>query len=540
MPGRDVSILLVEDHPGDARLIKGFLGETEFAEAPLQRCTTLMEALTARLDPAQPQCALIDLSLPDACGVRVLQEVQRVHPSCAVIALIGMEEEGLARAALQGGAQGFLEKSRLSADELGRSIRTAIERHDFLLRIRAADRAVYQRELRLRALLEHSSDLTIVMDAEGSVTYLSPTAARLLLGAKGTKSPEIAALFDPADRKRLRTALERSRAAKGQAVPLTVRAKSRIQDRPIWLEGTIIDLSHEEEVGAVVLNLHDITARHEMTEALKDLNANLERRVESRTLELRRMEADLRVALTAEQEINEMRRRFVSMASHEFRTPLGGILGSAELIECYVGQEPERVAKHVSRIKHCVRDLTAILQDFLSLEKLDKGLEEVVPEQFCVREFTRELIDELHVGLRPGQQIVQEHTGQPDLITADRRLLAIVLRNLLSNAIKYSPVGKPIQFKTKVQAGWMAVQVIDRGIGVPRADQGKLFDPFFRAGNSTGVQGTGLGLHIVRRYVELMGGEIHFESAEGEGSTFNVEIPLVRAPVEELAWHEPA
>lgn len=531
---REVSILLVEDHPGDARLVREFLRETEFAEATLLHATTLAEAVAAQLEPSKPHCALVDLTLPDAHGARVLQAVQETHPLCAVIALTGLEDDNMAITALKGGAQGYLEKSRLSADELGREIRGAIERHGFLMRLREADRAAFARERRFSAMMEHSSDLTILTDATGVVTYLSPMAERKLGWTLGNRVQQVISLFDPADREQLRAAWDMSCANAGKAMPLTVRAARRFEGRQIWLEGTLNDLSQDAEVGAMVLNLHDITARHEMTEALKDLNSSLERRVEQRTIELRRLEADLRVALAAEQEINEMRLRFVSMAGHEFRTPLGGIMGSAELIEGYLGVDEAKVRKHVVKIKQRVRDMAGILQNFLSLEKLEKGLEPVNPETFSMLRMARELMDELQVMLKPGQRIEHVHEGESDTVDADRKLLAIVLRNLLSNASKYSPAQRAIRLTTRHRGNWIQIEVADQGIGIPAEDQHRLFGRFFRARNAGDVQGTGLGLNIVHRYVQLIGGSIQFKSVEGEGSTFTIELPMAGAELKEL------
>ncbi|MFZ1694698.1 MAG: ATP-binding protein [Flavobacteriales bacterium] len=531
MPIREVSILLLEDHPGDARLVREFLRETEFADSPLLHVVTLAQAVAAELDPSTPHCALVDLTLPDAHGARVLRAVQEAHPLCAVIALTGLEDEDMAITALKGGAQGYLEKSRLSADELGREIRGSIERHGFLRRLREADRAAFARERRFSAMMEHSSDITIMTNASGVVTYLSPMAERKLGRLAEDGGKRIAGLFDPADREQVRSAWDLSCANAGKPMPLIVRAARRLEGRQIWLEGTIIDLVQDAEVGAMVLNLHDITARHEMTEALRDLNSSLERRVEQRTIELRRLEADLRVALAAEQEINEMRLRFVSMASHEFRTPLGGIMGSAELIEGYLGRDEAKAAKHVAKIKQRVRDMTAILQNFLSLEKLEKGLEQVNPEPFCLMQLVRELIDELQLLLKPGQRIEHTHEGDNDAIDADRRLLAIVLRNLLSNASKYSPNDRVIRISTSLHARMVEIQVADQGIGIPKQDQKRLFEQFYRASNAVGVQGTGLGLHIVRRYVLLLGGSLRFTSVEGEGTTFSLELPVNSAVI---------
>jgi signal transduction histidine kinase len=254
--------------------------------------------------------------------------------------------------------------------------------------------------------------------------------------------------------------------------------------------------------------------------------------VERDATQQKKAEEDMKNALGKERQLSELKSRFVSMASHEFRTPLGAILSSASLIEEYLWRKDstidyvrEKSDKHVKRIKSSIGNLTSILNDFLSLEKLEQGKVESKPALFGIVEFAKDLIEEIQTTLKKGQKIEYVHQGDmADEVFVDQQMLRNVLLNLLSNARKYSPEDSLIEFHTlKVPKG-LEVTIADHGMGIPVEDQEHLFERFFRAKNATNVQGTGLGLNIVKRYVELMGGAISFTTKEGEGTTFKVKI----------------
>ncbi|MFM7727244.1 MAG: sensor histidine kinase, partial [Flavobacteriales bacterium] len=223
--------------------------------------------------------------------------------------------------------------------------------------------------------------------------------------------------------------------------------------------------------------------------------------------------------------LNDMKSRFVSIASHEFRTPLSTILSSISLVERYEKpEEKEKKTKHVERIKSSVKNLTEILNDFLSLEKLEAGKIEVHPESIVLPAFCEELAEEMQA-IAPNGATIQYHHDHGDTdFVSDKQLLRNILINLLNNAVKYSKTGGKIDFRTSVN-GEVKIEVEDHGIGIPKEDQEQLFERFFRAGNVTAIQGTGLGLNIVRKYTQLLEGSIHFTSVEGKGSKFTVLLP---------------
>ncbi len=302
--------------------------------------------------------------------------------------------------------------------------------------------------------------------------------------------------------------------------------------------------------------LHDLTEIKAAQEEIKKLNFALEQKVEERTLELEKVvnqllatnhklsleikerklaetalqksELELRESLEKEKELSQLKSRFVTMASHEFRTPLSTILSSADLIEAYTKNTPEdKRMKHVHRIQTAVGSLTNILDDFLSLAKLEEDRVQLQPGYFSLRDFCEEIDEELKSLLKKGQELRHPDGIEDTIIYLDKTILKNILYNLVGNAIKYSEVGKPIDCLFRIDEYSLTIKVKDYGIGIPAADQQHLFTRFFRANNAMNIQGTGLGLNIVRRYLKLMKGEISFKSQEGVGSTFTVKIPLV-------------
>ncbi len=301
--------------------------------------------------------------------------------------------------------------------------------------------------------------------------------------------------------------------------------------------------------------IHDLTEEKIAEEKIISLNRELEQKVEERTEKLtevvnkllqsnlqleqeikerkaaedalRANEEELRKALEREKELSELKSRFVSMASHEFRTPLTTIASSSELIGLYTsGDQQEKREKHLKRIRSAVTNLTGILGDFLSLSKLEEGKIHNAPTAFVLENLLAEIEDDMHTLLKTGQKLEKVLVGVRQEIRLDQKILKNIFINLLSNAIKYSPPGSAIQLKASLEGGKLAAHIKDEGIGIPESDQKHLFSRFFRAENAVNIQGTGLGLNIVHRYLELLNGQIWFESTEGKGTTFFFEIPL--------------
>jgi two-component system sensor kinase FixL len=276
--------------------------------------------------------------------------------------------------------------------------------------------------------------------------------------------------------------------------------------------------------------LHDLSREKAAEQTLKEYTADLEQLVADRTqalkdtvIALEHAKEEVSASLVKEKELGLLKSRFVSIASHEFRTPLTSIQLSASLIDQYAEpmQSPD-IHKHVSKIQRLVGSLTTMLNDFLSIEKLELGKEKVVMENFDMVRLCEHITEEMQLLAKPDQNIIYQHTGALNLIHLDQNLLKCCITNLIGNAIKYSGEHTFIDFNTEISCNRCIITIRDNGIGIPIADQTHLFEAFFRAHNTGTIPGTGLGLNIVARYVRLMNGSVRFKSDLNQGTTFTI------------------
>lgn len=413
---------------------------------------------------------------------------------------------------------------------------------------------------RLHAIIDNAIDGIITIDMRGIVESINPAAAQLFgYEPQEVIGHNIKMLMPTPHHEQHDTYLDnyqRTRHAKIIGIGREVKGKRK--DKNLFPFRLSVSETHLETRTIYTGVIHDLSKQKVAEEKLLVLNQQLEAKVEARTDDLakaveklmlankqlekeinqrkgveatlRETEQEIRKALEKEIQLNELKSRFVSMASHEFRTPLSTILSSASLIARYEdAQGQTRREKHVKRIKSSVKNLTGILNDFLSLSKLEEGKFNLNWEDFELMQLCGEVSEEIQGMLKKDQILVMDKNVEQLYIHSDKRVLKNILFNLISNAIKYSSEGQNITCSIKTKGDILQLRIKDEGIGIPEEDQKFMFERFFRAGNVTNIQGTGLGLNIVKRYAELLGGQISFRSKLGEGTSFKVSIPLNKA-----------
>ena len=312
----------------------------------------------------------------------------------------------------------------------------------------------------------------------------------------------------------------------GKEFPVEVSLSSYKNEEGSFIIGFVSDITKRKEIEQSVFDQQKELA--ETNKTIERLNLELETKVIERTQELQSAKDELTKALSKEKELGDLKGRFVTMASHEFRTPLSTILSSASLLSKYtLTEEQEKREKHIQRIKSSVNNLINILNEFLSIGKIEDGKINTNNKDFDLKEFITSLCNEMNGLLKAGQKTSYIHSGESNTFL-DPSLLKNVLINLLSNAIKFSPENSLISLKSEVNNNQVEIRVKDEGLGMSGDDQKHLFERFFRGANVTNIQGTGLGLHIVGKYIELMNGTIDIESELEKGTeviiTFNNEI----------------
>ncbi len=284
----------------------------------------------------------------------------------------------------------------------------------------------------------------------------------------------------------------------------------------------------------------DITVRKKQELEIITLNSDLEQRIQKRTVELqksidklqeeisKRKEAEdkIKESLRKERELNDLKTKFLSLVSHEFKTPLSGILTSATLLAKYTeSHQQSNREKHVKTITNKVKFLNNILNDFLSIERLESGKASYIFGTFPISKVLNEVVYNANMSLKEGQKINYPNNVDEISVCFDEKILELAITNLLNNAIKYSPEYKSIDIIVEQNQHSLTIKIIDEGIGIPEKEQKFIFNRYFRAENALLDQGTGIGLNIVQSHLENLGGTVSFKSIENQGSTFTITFP---------------
>lgn len=387
----------------------------------------------------------------------------------------------------------------------------------------------------LTAVIENAIDGIITINERGIIESINPSACRLFLyRPEEVIGQNISMLMPSPDRERhddyIRNYLTSGvphiigygrdvlgRKKDGNIFPFRLGVSEVQYENTRIFAGFIHDLSHQKEAESRLMQY----TQH-LEELVKDRTQSLNDTIQALTL----AKEEVSTSLEKEKELGQLKSRLLSMASHEFRTPLSAIQLSASLIEKYAQEDHEtKIARHTHKIKSAVGNLTNILDDFLHVEKAEADKVALTWSVFDIDTFCREITSEMKMLAKKNQVIVYKHSDENKLVRLDKNLVRNCIINLISNAIKYSGDNTKIDFCTAIQDGIVTLTVKDNGIGIPEEEQKHLFEAFFRAQNTGNIPGTGLGLNIVARYVNLMGGSISFYSELNKGTSFTIKIP---------------
>lgn len=523
-----IRVLLIEDSEDDRDLVVIELKRGGFN--PDWLCVENGEALKNALDLHEWDIILSDYSLPNFDGLSALKIVKERQIDIPFILISGTIGEDIAVTAMKTGAHDYIMKGNLN--RLTPAITRELKEAEIRKQHRIAAKALRDSEEKFRIIVQHADALIITLDKDGIITLLEGRALQLL----GLTSGQLvgSSIFDVY--KDIPEVIEQFRSA--------LAGKS---NRPILkLNGFLFEclftplFNTNKEFTSTIVVAVDITEKIQKEIELKNYREHLEELVETRTQELDQLNADLieqlqkekelekmlSEALSKEKELSELKTRFISTASHEFRTPLTTVLSSAELILRYGKKwNEDKLTEHVVRIKNSVEYLSGLMNDVLTLNRADSGKVILNLSEVNLRSLCENIIEESQLQMHEKQSITFEYNAGMDIYKLDSKQINTIIQNLISNAIKYSlPEGK-ISVKIVSVENQIEIIVSDNGIGIPENDMPRLFEPFHRSVNAIDIKGTGLGLSIVKKAVELHNGEIIVKSELGKGTEFTVSIP---------------
>ncbi|BDD09138.1 hypothetical protein FUAX_15700 [Fulvitalea axinellae] len=532
---RNIKILLIDDDEDDYIITKDILDNIPNRSYKLDWISDYREGMRT-IRHNDYDVYLIDYRLGARTGLEIIKEAIESGCSKPLILLTGQVDQEIDDQAFQIGAADYIYKGALNEHVLDRAVRYSLRHNENLFKIRKLNEELEERVyVRTRELahafkkLKRTNDKLQLQIEERRSAEKALRQSQRLYRAIASNFPNGAIfVFDT---------MRQLVFADGKELELYGLSGA---DYVGWnlerLKGLGVDHEALQRHFEVVLNGSGVTFELEVKGNVYELYAEPLLNtfgfvkqvlvVAQNISERKKAEAEVRKMLEKEKQLNELKSRFVSMASHEFRTPLSSILSSASLISRYEeAAQQDRRMKHVNRIKSNVSNLTGILNDFLSISKLEEGKTIYKPVEMDLGSFCTEVAEEMQALAKPSQTLYYEHEGEGGDVVLDPQILKNVAMNLLSNAIKYSEDGTDIFFRTGIEGEDITLSVRDQGMGIPEAEQHLLFSRFFRAENATNIQGTGLGLNIVRKYVDLMGGSINFESVQGKGTTFSIRLP---------------
>lgn len=490
-----VSVLLIESDLSEAEYLKKLLIQGNGYSCQILHYEQLSDAID-HINDIQFDVAILDLSLPDSQGLEILTYFRQQAINSPIIVLTESGEREITLAAIAAGAQDYLFKGQITAEILVRTIRHVIERNQLLSRLKASER-------QFRGVFEQTFQAITLLSPGGIVLEANQTAIQL----SGTNLQSLKDIpiwemrhwsYSPQMQVRLQSAVRE--AAGGNLIQFESQI-CNAENQLIWVNFSLKPI--QDESGAVVLLISETCDISERKQA----------------------EIEIQKALTKAQELNQMKSSFITTVSHEFRTPMTIISTAVDLLQRFE-LSPEKKGKYFNQINTSIKTMLQLLDDILLLGKTEAGKLQLEPTSLNLKDFCQDLIKVSQLNAGDRYEIDFTFEGSSTFVNADPTLLHYILSNLLSNSIKYSPGGGKIWLTVKLQDQMAILQIRDQGIGISRADQERLFEAFYRAENVKHIQGTGLGLTIVKRCVELHKGSIQVDSKEGVGTTVLVYLGI--------------
>ncbi len=528
-------ILIVEDESIVALNIKNRLEELGYAVVAMLNSG---EAALQVVANNRPDLVLMDIKLKGTVDGIEAAALIRSRFQIPVVYLTAYSDEETVDRAKFTEPYGYILKP-FEARDLCTTIEVSLHKHQMEQQLR-------EREQWLATTLKSIGDAVITTDSQGSITFMNPVAEALTSWKQEeVLGSNLAQVFQTINEKTREVVENPAVVALREGVTVGLENHTLL----ITKEGNEIPIDDsaapiKNDVGNIlgaVLVFHDVTEQQQIKAILERTNEELEIRVAESTAQLRQaneqlraeiaqrkhLESELLLALEKERELNELKSRIVATVSHEYRTPLTTILSSTEMLQQYGSRWTEdRKQKHFQRIQASVKYLTKLVNDVLFVNQAEAESLEFNPVPLDVEQVASGLVEEFHLQAVGQHTINFECQGVSTNPLLDERLIESMLRNLLSNAIKYSPQGSQVLFELVFERDAVVFRVSDQGIGIPSADQTKLFNAFFRGSNVGTTAGVGLGLLIVKECVDLHGGEILVESEVGVGTKFTVTLPL--------------
>jgi len=528
------NILLIDDDEEDFIITRDLISEFKEISCDFDWNQSYEEEI---LTIKKYDIFLVDYRLGLETGLDVTNKLRRLFPDVIVIILTGMADSEVDRKVMKAGASDYLVKGKIDAEQLERTIRYALEHAQHLTKIRELNQDLEKRvEDRTAQLslavkdLESANTLLANQIEENKKANIELLKSQQMLATIAQNYPNgIISVYN----KNLTCEfiegqeLQKLGLSKLDFLGKTINETFDNYASEIHTSHFDKTLLGENTIYELLINNNNYLF---YTTPIKDDKGIIARIVVVclNISKVKEAEEKTRQALDKANELSELKSRFISMASHEFRTPLSTILSSLNLMMKYKDlNEHLKFASHGAKIKNSIINLTEILEYFLSVEKLDSGHFKIEPTSFDLVDFINTNIDEVVNDLKDKQRIVLQLSLKKIMINHDKKIIRTIWQNLITNAIKYSPENGEIIVHLLALGDRFILSVKDNGIGIPENEQKNLFERFYRANNASNIQGTGIGLNIIKKYIELLGGSITFTSILNEGTTFTVNLPLV-------------